>query len=463
MIAMNDSRHNAAMKGTTAPSSDKTPHATAATTHAADASTGATGSRSRRAAARKMTWRASLLVLFAAGAAAAWWFYLELDNAVIETRYAGAAQKGRVLGRTPLGLPVVLARRPYIQWTTLSSAHIVWDTDRPASSVVEYMPDGTGAKAAGRKTTLSAPLSIVKSGLVSRHIVKLNGLRAGTTYRYRIGSNGRALADGKFQSAKPPGRAFSFVAWGDSGTLSRGQFEVAAQIEKARPDLLLHTGDLIYNRGAARDYNPKFFRVYAPTLARVPFYGSLGNHDTRTRNGQPFLDNFVLPPNGPPGMQAERNYSFDYGDAHFAALDSNLSETELRRDIAPWLQRDMTASRARWKFVFFHHPPFTSGQYSRASHTRSALAPLLARLRVDIVFNGHDHGYERWKPRDGVTYIVTAAGGAGLYPRSQTNPATARYRNDVHSFTRIAINGRTLRGQQIAANGQVIDQWTMTK
>lgn len=459
MIAMNDSRPTAVTKPA-APPPD-------ATIPAAEAFAYETGSGSRRASPLRAVLLVTL-ILIAAGAAA-WWVYQQPDGATIETSYGGTAQKGRVLGHTPPGPPVALTRRPYIQWTTTSSAHIVWDTDRPASSVVEYVADGpdtkaAGAKAAGAKAAPSAaPLSIVKSGLVSRHIVRLSGLRAGTTYRYRVGSNGRALADGKFQSAMPPGRAFSFVAWGDSGTLSRGQFEVATQIEKARPDLLLHTGDLIYNRGAAHDYNPKFFRVYAPTLARVPFYGSLGNHDTRTRNGQPFLDNFVLPPNGPPGLQSERNYSFDYGDAHFAALDSNLSETELSRDITTWLQRDMAASRALWKFVFFHHPPFTSGQYSRASHTRSALAPLLARLRVDIVFNGHDHGYERWKPRDGVTYIVTAAGGAGLYVRSQNNPATARYRNDVHSFTRIAIYGRTLRGQQIAANGQTIDQWTMTK
>jgi 3',5'-cyclic AMP phosphodiesterase CpdA len=298
---------------------------------------------------------------------------------------------------------------------------------------------------------------------VTRHIVKLTGLQPGATYRYRVGSNGRTLRAGKFQTAKAAGQPFRFAVWGDSGIGGKAQQILAAQIEKQRPDFLLHTGDLIYQRGRSRDYDPYFFRVYAPTLARVPFYGSLGNHDVLTNRGQPFLDNFVLPRNGPPGIVPERNYSFDYGNAHIVVLDSNLSERQLRREIAPWLERDLRASRARWKFVVFHHPPYSSGLHGDEPRTQRALVPALARARVDIVFNGHDHHYERFRPRNGVTYIVTGAGGAGLYRRQKNDPATARYRNDVHSFTQIDINGGVLQGRQIAANGTIIDQWRLIK
>jgi len=293
--------------------------------------------------------------------------------------------------------------------------------------------------------------------------LQARGLRAATTYRYRVASNGRELARGRFQTAKAPGRAFSFVVWGDSGTRSTGQFQIARRIEAARPDFLLHTGDLIYPRGAARDYNPKFFAVYQSTLARVPFYGSLGNHDVGTRDGQPFLQSFVFPTNGPSGIAPERNYSFDYADAHIAVRDSNADEKQLREQIGPWLQRDMTRSRALWKFVVFHHPPFSSGNHGDEARTQRALVPVLRRLKIDIVFTGHDHHYERFKPRDGVTYIVTGAGGAVLYGRRQTNPLTARFRSDVFSFTRIDINGRRLRGRQIAVGGEVIDAWNMAK
>jgi hypothetical protein len=91
------------------------------------------------------------------------------------------------------------------------------------------------------------------------------------------------------------------------------------------------------------------------------------------------------------------------------------------------------------------------------------LVPVLRELKIDIVFNGHDHAYERWMPRGGVTYIVTGAGGAGLYRRRRVDPLTVRFRNDIHSFTRIDISGGTLRLRQIGRDGSILDDWRLNK
>jgi hypothetical protein len=86
-----------------------------------------------------------------------------------------------------------------------------------------------------------------------------------------------------------------------------------------------------------------------------------------------------------------------------------------------------------------------------------------------VVFNGHDHHYERWKPRGGVVYIVTGAGGAVLYPRKRTDPATAVFSGRKFSFTRIDIAKNTLRGRQIRhrrqryrrmENDQTMNTWS---
>jgi hypothetical protein len=378
---------------------------------------------------------------------------------VVEAHYEGNAVAGTVFNSS--GVPASnasspgarLTRAPYIQWTTTTSAHIVWDTYVAASSEVEYSV----------ATPPGQTYNVVKTDKVTRHIVKLSHLQPGVLYRYRVGSNRRALASGQFRTAKSAGQPFSFVVWGDSGMASRGQVSLSRQIEKARPDFLLHTGDLIYPSGAARDYNPKFFDIYRTTLARVPFYGSLGNHDVRSRNGQPFLVNFVLPTNGPPGTAPERNYSFDYADAHVAVLDSNAGTSQLSEIIVPWLRQDMTRSRARWKFVVFHHPPYSSGLHGDDARIQRVLVPVLQQLKIDVVFNGHDHDYERWKSRGGVVYLVTGAGGAVLYPRKRVDPATAVFRERVFSYTRIDIAKRLLRGRQISIDGAVIDEWRMTK
>jgi predicted phosphodiesterase len=97
------------------------------------------------------------------------------------------------------------------------------------------------------------------------------------------------------------------------------------------------------------------------------------------------------------------------------------------------------------------------------ARTQRVLDPVLRQLKVDLVFNGHDHHYERWKPRGGVVYIVTGAGGAVLYPRKRTDPATAVFSGRKFSFTRIDIAKNTLRGRQISIDGSVIDEWRMIK
>jgi phosphodiesterase/alkaline phosphatase D-like protein len=193
---------------------------------------------------------------------------------VVTSRYAGQAVAGsafaaRSASKSTAALPAVrLSRAPYIQWTTATSAHIVWDTNAAATSEVEYTV----------ATPSNKPFHVAKSDKVTRHIVKISGLQPTTLYRYRVGSNRRVLASGQFRTAKSAGQPFSFVVWGDSGMATRGQISLARQIERAQPDFLLHTGDLIYPSGAARDFNPKFFNIYRTTLARAPFYGSPAWH-----------------------------------------------------------------------------------------------------------------------------------------------------------------------------------------
>jgi 3',5'-cyclic AMP phosphodiesterase CpdA len=298
---------------------------------------------------------------------------------------------------------------------------------------------------------------------VTQHIVNLTGLKPATRYRYRVGSNGRLLRDAVFQTDKLAGQAFSVAVWGDSGVGNAAQKKLAAQIEKNKPDMLVHTGDLIYPRGAYRHFDPYFFSVYQSTLKRVPFYGSLGNHDVITKDGRPFLDNFVLPRNGPAGVEAERNYAYQYADALWVVIDSNHRSSTLRDKVVPWLEQTAKRSRAIWKFAVFHHPPFSSGLHGDEKKTREILVPALARAKFDVVFNGHDHAYERFKPQNGVTYIVTGAGGAERYPRRQTRAITAFFDNKNVSFTRLDINKKTLRGRQITAEGRVLEEWRLQK
>jgi 3',5'-cyclic AMP phosphodiesterase CpdA len=76
-----------------------------------------------------------------------------------------------------------------------------------------------------------------------------------------------------------------------------------------------------------------------------------------------------------------------------------------------FLERTLADSAARWTIVAIHESPYSAGYQGSNLEIRDRLAPVFARYGVQLVLSGHDHDYQRSRPIDGVTYIVTGAGG----------------------------------------------------
>src|SRR5262245_16699071 len=79
-----------------------------------------------------------------------------------------------------------------------------------------------------------------------------------------------------------------FAIIGDTGTGTSSQYEVGAQMTKARQlfpfDFVIMLGDNIYGTERPQDFVTKFEKPYQPLLdAKVPFYAALGNHDDPTQ------------------------------------------------------------------------------------------------------------------------------------------------------------------------------------
>jgi hypothetical protein len=161
-------------------------------------------------------------------------------------------------------------------------------------------------------------------------------------------------------------------------------------------------------------------------------------------------------------MKSGRCYSFDYGDARFVALDSNASMAMLRQRVVPWLERTLSAAPA-WRFVFFHHAPFSDGFHGGYAPVRRVLVPAFERARVDVVFSGHDHDYQRTHPIRGVVYIVSGGGGARLYPRRRRSASTAKFYNRRHGFVVAEVHDGALNLRYVNTVGETVDSHTMTK
>jgi acid phosphatase type 7 len=341
---------------------------------------------------------------------------------------------------------VALTRGPYLQSITATSAIIVWRTNLPGSSRVDF---GIGNYT--RSIELADP--------ATEHAITLTDLMTGTETLYRVSTDGVELASGSFRTASAPDQPFSFAVVGDSGIGSAAQYAVADRMVALDPHFVLHTGDVIYPDGQADGFDPFFFQPYQTLARRAPIFPSLGNHDYHTQRGQPYLDAFYLPHNN--SADTERYYSFDWGNAHFTALDFNTGPDPEQLE---WLKNDLASTDKPWKFVFYHQAIYSSGPHGYelwVGAKRELLAPIFEQHDVDVVFNGHDHDYERTQPINDVVYIVSGGGGASVYlvvPQS-----FSAYAETTHHTVSVTIDGCTLTLQAVKPDGTVFDTTTLTK
>jgi hypothetical protein len=338
-----------------------------------------------------------------------------------------------------------ITRRPFLQQVTDQSAIVALGLEGDDAVAVEVTtPAG--------KLVLSADVELETAASIdgpSTFVARLNGLEPGTAYCYALpGLMGRMA----FQTAPRAGSdaPVRFVAFGDSGTGNVDQRSVLRQIESVPFDFFLHLGDLAYERGTPTEIEAKFFRVYAPVLQSFPAYVVAGNHEYATRDAAPLRQAFVLPENGTASGR-ERYYSFDYGNVHFVAIDTELIGPEQAR----WLERDLE-SRQPWKVVFAHRPPFSSGEHGADAAFQQVFVPILERHRVDLVLAGHEHHYERFAGHGSVTYVVT--GGGGRETREAGHSSGTVFSEAVLHFVYVEVSSNLLVLHAIDGVGREFDQ-----
>ena len=337
-------------------------------------------------------------------------------------------------------------REPYVQSVSASSAVIAWVSEEPGVGLVEYGE----TPQLGRKG--------VDAQVGRRHAIALSDLSPASTYYYLVTEADGVSEMARFHTA-PEGKdsRFAFAVIGDSGRGRKSQLAVAALLERLKPDLILHTGDVVYPSGEERHYDRRFFVPYGRLLKEVPIFPVLGNHDLERGNGAAYLGNFHLPRNDP--RATGRYYSFDWGNAHFVALNSELyhgDSSDSPEEQKAWLERDLRETRQSWKIVYFHRPIYSSSKHGSDERIREDLEPVLISQEVDLVFSGHDHVYERTKPICGVTYVLSGGGGKGLYPAGRSE--WTAFSKSTHHAVLIRIDGEHLSLEAVEPDGTVIDR-----
>jgi hypothetical protein len=458
------------------------------------------------------------------------------------------------------GMDGIFIARPYLQIgraPSPSSLELLWQVaeENAGEWVVEMK---TGPAGSWAKTEAPVFVPVRAAGIQARRVyrVKLSGLVPGGLFQYRVLKNGKGVFSAEGHAPKGDGQAYRFVVSGDIGAATPDAKLLAKQAFLANPDLVVIPGDIIYENGRVSEYDTKFWPIYnantvtdegAPLMRSIPFVGAPGNHDVDNRNLDQFPDGLAYfffwrqPLNGPPGKEGDAfvpvmkasevnraaflqaagdaypggvNYSYNYGNAHWMVIDSDPYVNWTDSSLQAWVAADLArAKESVWRFVIFHHPGFSSAREHYEAQQMRLLSPLFEAGKVDVVFSGHVHNYQRSYPmtflpdkkgasvivggRDlktirgrvvngawkldhefdgkahttphGIIYIVTGAGGQELYNPEQNDDAdswqkyTDKFISRVHSLSVVEVDGKTFTMRQVAPDGTELDRLVITK
>lgn len=336
-----------------------------------------------------------------------------------------------------------LTRWPYLQSTTTTAVTIVWTARDGRGDVVLSEPGG------------GAPIATVVGTPDGRSDVRkavFTGLKPTHLYCYQLVADGKPLtALAPLTTASAPGLAepFRFVALGDVGTGGAAQKAIAQRMSAEPYELMLFLGDLAYEEGTAEQFEHNFFAIYRDVMRYVPAYPTIGNHERITAKGAAYFAAFVLP-------EPERYYSFDWGDVHFAAIDTTQRDREQLR----WLQKDLAATKQPWKIVYGHHPMYSNSLRGAQQWIRRSFSKILTDAKVDLVLTGHEHHYERFRVA-GVNYVISGGGG-GQLTRIYGSSRALRQAT-VHHFLAFEVTATKLTMRAIDIDGKEIDHLVLDK
>jgi len=345
-------------------------------------------------------------------------------------------------------MPEFLHIAPYLQNVSDSSIIIMWETTKPFIGEIEY-----GLS----KDNLSFSQKEPTSGKL--HEIKLTGLTAGQAYYYRCKWDGEQTQVWHFKTAPAQDTPkVRILTYGDSRSNPGVHHKIAQMVADEHPDLILHSGDFVMYGDDIKSWKPQFFDPIRPFGPEVPILTVLGNHEL---NAPYYYNSFALNNN-------EAWWSLDYGPVHIIGLDSNQPGGPGSEQYE-WLVNDLRHHKeAKWKIAMFHHPLFNANKWRDTYYLRWHWHPLFEQYGVDLVINGDDHYYCRSFPigrvseeQNGVTYIISAGGGAPLYPN--THEDYVAQRRSVHHYTVFDFDGDQMNGRAVLTDGRVFDTWAINK
>jgi hypothetical protein len=324
------------------------------------------------------------------------------------------------------------------------------------------------------------------------HHIEISGLMPNMKYNYQCGDVDEQMSPIYSFTTPPsiqPSEPIMFGIIGDLGQTSYSQTTIQHLGENPHIQMVLHAGDLSY-----ADCNQPLWDSYAdmiqPLSRRMPWMVCAGNHEIEY-NGNDYAQTFLAfqtryrmpqtqpyelgsvtipsainpytskPYCNPSIFQMEYNYgnsfySFESGPAHIIYLNP-YSLTSPQSPQYKWLVADFSTidrSTTPWIIVVMHCPWYSSNKNhygdTQTVLMRDSMETLFYDNKVNIVFSGHVHAYERSYPvylnktdPRGPVYITIGDGGnlEGHDTQYVGQPEWSAFRNGTqYGYGTLSIN-----------------------
>jgi hypothetical protein len=231
---------------------------------------------------------------------------------------------------------------------------------------------------------------------------------------------------------------------------------VAKMLETARKSFpfsfALMLGDNMYTDPDTKDAFVK--EVVEPYKALrdsgVVFRAVLGNHDT---------PEFQLPM-AELNLQNRRFYAVETGNVRVLILHS---DQYIKHDADPdqdaFIRKTLDAPFTGWTMAAFHHPLWSSGQHRNQNEKARRAYKALQDGKVRVVFTGHEHFYERTKPKPGGAPAHFVAGASARLRDGNIDKTddTDKGVDDEHSAMLVEVDPDEMFFQVLGLSGRLRD------
>ena len=258
------------------------------------------------------------------------------------------------------------------------------------------------------------------------HKATVSELKAGESYTFRVGNGTEWSEYGSFVTDDGDD-SFSFIEIADVQATPLENFQKAALTVNAafetlpEAEFIVNCGD--FTNDSTNEEWDRFDYSFGKINANCTIVPVAGNHDGFGVENW-FNNMFNLDTSESVQTKDGVNYSFDYGNAHIAVINTNDMMSITIPQLV-WLKNDLNSTDKDWKLCFMHKSPYTlgkDGKWPDALYLSDSLAKVFDMCDVDMVISGHDHMYLRTKPlkgnrvsEDGTTYVLSGTAGTKRY------------------------------------------------